>query len=98
MEPTLRVFAQWQKEYTVGIIKPKEDIECKVYDFENGYAGTIDMVAEVRGRRGIVDLKTGNAIRDEHSLQTAAYLNAYNKGVKKKLKAKTRWILRIDQK
>ena len=97
IEPTLRVFAQWQKEYTVRIINPKEDIECKVYDFENGYAGTIDMVAEVRGRRGIVDLKTGNAIRDEHSLQTAAYLNAYNKGVKKKLQAKTRWILRIDQ-
>ena len=97
IEPTLRVFEQWRKEYTVRIISPKEDIECKVYDFENGYAGTVDMVAEVQGTRGIVDLKTGNAIRDEHSLQTAAYLNAYNKGVQKKLQAKTRWILRIDQ-
>ena len=73
------------------------DIECKVYDFENGYIGTVDMVAEVRGKRGIIDLKTGNHIRDEYSLQTAAYLNAYNKGVQKKLQATTRWILRIDQ-
>ena len=97
IEPTLRVFAQWQKEYEVCIVSPKEDIERRVCDFENGYAGTVDMVAEVQGRRGIVDLKTGNAIRDEHSLQTAAYLNAYNKGVEKKLQAKTRWILRIDQ-
>ena len=55
------------------------------------------MVAVVQERRGIVDLKTGNGIRDEYSLQTAAYLNAYNKGVAKKLQASTRWILRIDQ-
>ena len=97
IEPTLRVFAQWQKEYTVRIINPKEDIECKVYDFENGYAGTRDMVDEVKGRRGVVDLKTGNSIRDEYSLQTAAYLNAYDKGAIKKLQANERWILRIDQ-
>jgi len=97
IEPTLNAFAQWRKEYALRIGNPAADIECRVYDFENGYAGTIDMVAEVRGQRGIVDLKTGNSIRDEHSLQTAAYLNAYNKGAPRKLQAETRWILRIDQ-
>ncbi|MDA1337412.1 MAG: PD-(D/E)XK nuclease family protein [bacterium] len=96
IEPTLVAFEKWRKEYDVQIVSPA-DIELRVYDFENGYAGTIDMVAEVQGKRGIIDLKTGNSIRSEHSLQTVAYLNAYNKGATKKLQAQARWILRIDQ-
>lgn len=95
--PSLRAFEEWRESYSLRITNPETDIECRVYDFENGYAGTIDMVALVRGERGIVDLKTGNSIRDEYSLQTAAYLNAYNKGAIKKLQANARWILRIDQ-
>ena len=97
IEPSLHAFEKWREAYALRIIDPKADIECRVYDFENGYAGTIDMIALVRGRRGVVDLKTGNSIRDEYSLQTAAYLNAYNKGAIKKLQAGARWILRIDQ-
>ena len=96
IEPTLRAFERWRKEHDVRIASSL-DIERRVYDFENGYAGTIDMVADVQGRRGIVDLKTGNGIRSEHSLQIAAYLNAYNKDATKKLQAEARWILRIDQ-
>ncbi|MCH7828806.1 PD-(D/E)XK nuclease family protein [Patescibacteria group bacterium] len=95
--PSLHAFEKWRRAHAVHITNPAADIECRVYDFENGYAGTIDMIAEVKGKRGIVDLKTGNGIRDEYSLQTAAYLNAYNKGALKKLQATTRWILRIDQ-
>lgn len=95
--PSLQAFEKWRKAQGVKITNPTGDIEAKVYDFENGYAGTIDMVAEVQGKRGVVDLKTGNGMRDEYSLQTAAYLNAYNKGVQKKFHADTRWILRIDQ-
>jgi len=95
--PSLRAFEKWRKAQRVEIVNPAVDIEARVYDFENGYAGTIDMVAQVQGRRGIVDLKTGNTVRDEYSLQTAAYLNAYNKGAQKKLQADTRWILRVDQ-
>lgn len=95
--PSLLAFEKWKKAQKVKVQDPNGDIERRVYDFENGYAGTIDMIVKVQGKRGIVDLKTGNAIRDEHSLQTAAYLGAYNKGVTKKLQAETRWILRIDQ-
>lgn len=95
--PSLRAFEKWRSAQGVKIENPATDIEAKVVDFENGYAGTVDMVAEVRGTRGVVDVKTGNGMRDEYSLQTAAYLNAYNKGAQKKLQASTRWILRIDQ-
>lgn len=95
--PSLRAFEKWRKTQGVNIANPERDIEARVVDFENGYAGTVDMVASVQGRKGILDIKTGNAIRDEYSLQTAAYLNAYNKGVQKKEQAETRWILRLDQ-
>lgn len=36
-------------------------------------------------------------MRDEYSLQTAAYFGAYNKGKAKSEQCETRWILRIDQ-
>jgi hypothetical protein len=97
VQPSLAAFHAWQREYGVRIINPQAHIETRVYDMEAGYAGTIDMVAEVQGTMGVVDLKTSNGIREEYFLQTAAYLNAYNKGVSKKEQGKTRWILRIDQ-
>jgi hypothetical protein len=95
--PSLFAFKKWKEANEVKIVDPTADIERRVCDFENGYAGTIDMVVSAQGERGIVDVKTGNAMRDEYSLQTAAYLGAYNKGASKKLQASARWILRIDQ-
>lgn len=96
VQPSLAAFQKWQREYQVKILDPAH-IEKRVYDMEAGYAGTIDMVAEVQGTVGVVDLKTSNGMQDAYFLQTAAYLNAYNKGVSKKEQGKTRWILRIDQ-
>jgi len=95
--PSLRAFEKWRKTQGVEIVNPERDIEARVVDFENGYAGTVDMIAKVQGRTGVLDIKTGNGMRDEYSLQTAAYLNAYNKGVQKRERAETRWILRLDQ-
>lgn len=97
IQPSLAAFHEWQKEYRVRIIDPQAHIEKRVYDMDAGYAGTIDMVAEVQGTVGVIDLKTSNGMQDAYLLQTAAYLNAYNKGVSKKEQGKTRWILRIDQ-
>jgi len=97
LQPSLAAFHEWQREYRVKIINPQAHIETRVYDMQAGYAGTIDMVAEVQGTVGVVDLKTSNGMREEYFLQTAAYLNAYNKGVSKREQGKTRWILRIDQ-
>jgi len=103
--PSLVAFEQWRKDQGVKIVNPIEDIECRVYDFEHGYAGTIDMVADVQGKRGVVDIKTGNAMRDEYSLQTAAYLGAYNNSFpkntmgKKKERAKPpKYCFKIEEK
>jgi hypothetical protein len=40
---------------------------------ELGYAGTIDRVMELGGKRYLVDIKTSNAIYDSYWLQLAAY-------------------------
>lgn len=97
LQPSLVAFHEWQREYRVKIADPQMHIEKRVFDMDAGYAGTIDMIAEVQGVIGVVDLKTSNAMQDSYLLQTAAYLNAYNKGVSKKEQGTTRWILRIDQ-
>lgn len=95
--PSVEIFKKWQKEHNLEIENPEEHIEKRVFDKENCYAGTIDLIARVEGRRGIIDIKTGSAIREEHSLQTAAYFAAYNKNEAKSQLCETRWILRIDQ-
>ncbi|HEX9722218.1 MAG TPA: PD-(D/E)XK nuclease family protein [Candidatus Paceibacterota bacterium] len=96
-EVSIATFLSWRNQYPIAIQNPAHDIEKRVFDVEHGYAGTIDMVAEVEGVVGIIDLKTSTAIYKEHSLQTAAYLQAYNKtkGIAKA--CQTRWILRLDE-
>lgn len=41
-----------------------------------GYAGTLDLVADMRGRRYLIDWKTGNNVYAEAALQLAAYAHA----------------------
>ena len=58
------------------------------------YAGTIDAVALVGGKAGILDIKTSQAIYRDYNLQTSAYMEALLVEVPT---LETRWILRIDQ-
>jgi hypothetical protein len=51
-------------------------IEQTVYSKQHGYAGTMDLLAEVNGKLTIVDWKTGKAIYPEAYLQNAAYRHA----------------------
>jgi hypothetical protein len=96
MATTINTFLEWRKQFPLRIVSAANDIEKRVHDVDHGYAGTIDMIAEIDGVRGIVDLKTSTTIVREHALQTAAYLQAYNK-TKGVAEGKTRWILRLDQ-
>lgn len=93
--PSLESFLQWKNEYKVKVLSPKDSIEKRVVDREFWYAGTVDVIAEINGVRGVLDIKTGNGIWETYSLQTAAYLRAYN--LQEKKKCETRWILRVDQ-
>ncbi|MDE2021077.1 MAG: hypothetical protein KGJ13_12135, partial [Patescibacteria group bacterium] len=58
------------------------------------YAGTIDTLALVDGKFGVLDIKTSQAIYRDYNLQTAAYIEAL---LDELPKLQTRWILRIDQ-
>jgi hypothetical protein len=50
-----------------------ELIEINITDDNLGYAGTIDRIAVIDGKRYVVDIKTSNMIADTYWLQLAAY-------------------------
>lgn len=50
--------------------------EQPVWSEEHGYAGTMDLLAEVNGIPTLIDWKTGKAIYNEAKLQNAAYRRA----------------------
>ncbi|MDP1718890.1 MAG: hypothetical protein Q8L24_00480, partial [bacterium] len=79
-----------------GIQIDAANIERRIYDDEHRYAGTIDSLALIGGKFGVLDIKTSQAIYRDYNLQTSAYMYALNKdpiltGLQ------TRWIFRIDQ-
>ena len=65
-------FEDWAKSVD---LKPRL-IEQVVYSKTYGYAGTMDLLADVEGVPRLVDFKTGKAIYGEALLQSAAYQTA----------------------
>ena len=53
-----------------------------MFNLQEGYAGTIDLVCEIDGELYIVDLKTSQYVWPEHEIQISAYKHAYDKGAK----------------
>jgi hypothetical protein len=51
-------------------------VEQTVWSDTHGYAGTMDLLAEVNGKLTVLDWKTGKAIYPEAQLQNAAYRHA----------------------
>src|SRR3990167_6616305 len=68
-------FVKWTEENKVKFLKS----EFRVYDPDLFYAGTLDFVAEIDGKKFIGDIKTGSGIYPEHFYQMAAYRNAWEK-------------------
>ncbi len=91
IRPSIEAFLDWLSDNKV---KPL-GIEKRVFSKQNTYAGTFDVLVELNNKLGILDLKTSKEIWNDYFIQTAAYFSAYNERNKKK--AKTHWILRIDQ-
>jgi hypothetical protein len=81
-EPRVVDAAQWAfmafQDWAGGVgLKPLA-IEQTVFSKVHGYAGTMDLLAEVDGVKTLVDFKTSKAIYAEAHLQTAAYRVALN--------------------
>ena len=71
-----------------------EWVERRVKHADHRYAGTIDAMALIEGKFGVLDIKTSQAIYRDYNLQTSAYVEALLQDFPT---LQTRWILRIDQ-
>lgn len=74
-DAALVAFMAFQDWLTAHRVRPLA-IEQTVYHPRLGYAGTLDLVAEVDGRIAVIDFKTSKAIYGEHHLQNVAYQDA----------------------
>lgn len=71
-------------------------VEMRIHNKVHRYAGTIDTLAQIDGKFGVLDIKTSQGIYRDYNLQLSAYMDALTRDP---LMAglTTRWILRIDQ-
>lgn len=91
INPSIGAFLNWFKKHKIKLFAADKKVVSK----KHFYAGTTDIIAEIDGSFGILDVKTSSNFWDEHFVQTAAYCQAFNEEEPKKVK--THWILRVDQ-
>lgn len=70
-------------------------IEERVISKKHHFAGTMDVLAEINGKLGVLDIKTSIAIYRDYSMQTSAYIEALRENPN--MPPLTRWIFRVDQ-
>lgn len=91
IKPSISAFLDWYQNRKVKAL----DVERRIVSRKHIYAGNIDVLAEIEGKFGILDIKTSDKVWDDHFIQTAAYFQAYNEGNLRR--AETYWILIVDQ-
>lgn len=79
---------------TKNIQTDREYVERRIVHLDERYAGTLDALALIDGKFGVLDIKTSQAIYRDYNLQTSAYVAALQREFNN---LQTRWILRIDQ-
>lgn len=100
LEHVVSSFESFNKER--GIELHPDFVERRIWSREHRYAGTIDGLASIGGKFGVLDIKTSTGFFREYNLQTAAYVLALREASVKQAiglpyEIETRWILRIDQ-
>lgn len=90
--PSVRAFSRFQEEHGISVLP--EHVEMRLVHKKERYAGTLDAIAKIGGKMGILDIKTSQEIYRDYNLQTSAYVAAMKDIVPE---IETRWILRIDQ-
>ena len=74
-----------------------DEIELRIYHPGESYAGTIDRVGVLDGRKSIVDLKTSYRLGPAVGVQLAGYALAYNHGRRPREHATHRYAVRLDK-
>ncbi len=92
IKPSIKVFLEFLIEKHIQV--DPEHVEHRLINHEHRYAGTLDAIALIDGKLGVLDIKTSQDIYRDYDLQTSAYMAAMKDVVKE---LETRWILRIDQ-
>ena len=101
IRPAITAFKEFKNSRR--IIFCPDFIERQIWSLKYRYAGTVDALAFVDGKFGVLDIKTSSGFYPEFNLQTAAYASALQEIEVKKATGlpqdvTTRWILRVDQK
>ncbi len=89
--PVVNAFREFSQQTTIV----PHQIEKQVISKKHGYAGSLDVLAEISGKLGVLDIKTSQSIYRDYGIQTAAYVEALKED--KSIPELTRWILRMDQ-
>lgn len=90
--PAVKAFMEfWDKN---NIQVTPELVERRVVSYDHRYAGTVDALALIGGKFGVLDIKTSQSIYRDYCLQTSAYMDALKDQFQN---LQTRWILKIDQ-
>ncbi len=89
--PAVEKFLEFQSDNDIVA----QQIESRIASKKHRYAGTIDVLAELNGKLGVLDIKTSYAIYRDYNLQAAAYVEALHESPT--MPPLARWILRIDQ-
>lgn len=92
IQPAINAFMKFLEEKSIQV--DPEFVEKQIINFDERYAGTLDALALIDGKFGVLDIKTSQAIYRDYNLQTSAYMGALQKDFKN---LQSRWILRIDQ-
>lgn len=90
--PAITAFRQFLQG--TPIITRPEFIERRIIHTDHRYAGTVDALAEIDGKFGVLDIKTSQSVFRDYNLQTSAYMDALKDEFPR---LSTQWILRIDQ-
>jgi hypothetical protein len=90
--PAYRAFLEFYEKNNIQVTP--ELVERRIVNHNHRYAGTVDAVALLGGKLGVLDIKTSQAVYRDYCLQTSAYMDALKNEF---TNLQTRWILRIDQ-
>ncbi len=89
VRPYLEGWKKFRAETGVMLLSREQMVFSQMYRF----AGTLDAVAILFGKPGILDIKTG--ANCGAAVQTAAYELAYNEPLKAKDRTRARWTLQL---
>jgi len=92
IKSAIDAFLKFWEEKSIQVTP--ELVEKRAVSYDHRYAGTVDALALIDGKFGVLDIKTSQAIYRDYNLQTAAYVEALKNQYQN---LQTRWILRIDQ-